>query len=183
MTVADQPVVRSTTVLAVRRDDRLAMGGDGQVTQGPTVVKSSARKIRSLRGGAVLVGFAGATADAFALLERFSGHLEKHPENLVRAAIELAKEWRTDKALRPLESQIVVADANALLLLSGNGDVVQPDDDLVAIGSGGPYAAAAARALLGHTSLSAREIVEESLRIASRICIYSNDEIHIEELS
>jgi len=175
-------VLRSTTILAVRRDGRTALGGDGQVTLGTTVVKSAARKIRRLHGDRVLVGFAGASADAFALLDRLEGTLEAHRGNLLKAATELAKLWRTDKMLRPLESTLVAADAASLLLVSGTGDVIQPDDGVLAIGSGGPYAAAAARALLRHTDLEARRIVEEALRIAGEICIYTNESIHVEEI-
>jgi ATP-dependent HslUV protease subunit HslV len=174
--------LRATTILAVRRDERVAVGGDGQVTLGSTVMKSTARKIRRFHDDTVIVGFAGASADAFALLERFEGMLEKHQGNLAKSATELAKLWRTDKALRPLDSTLVVADRRDLLLVSGNGDVVQPDEGVIGIGSGGPYAAAAARALLRHTRMTAPEIAAEALRIASEICIYTNDRIHVEEL-
>ena len=174
---------RSTTIVAVRRDGKTAVGGDGQVTLGSTVIKSSASKIRTFQDGSVVVGFAGGAADAFALLERFEGMLEKYQGNVLRASIELAKLWRTDRALRPLQSTMIVADATALLLVSGNGDVIQPDDGVVAVGSGGPFALAAARALLAHTQLGAGEIARESLRIAARICIYTNEDVTVEELS
>jgi ATP-dependent HslUV protease subunit HslV len=192
MTIPDSPEpvptrpeatkMRATTILAVRREGRVALGGDGQVTLGATIMKSAARKIRRLYDGRVLVGFAGTSADAFALLDRFEGMIEKFQGNLPRAATELAKLWRTDKALRPLESTLVAADSAHLLLVSGTGDVIQPDEDALAVGSGGAYAAAAARALLRHTGLDARRIVEESLRIAGEICVYTNDRIQIEEL-
>ena len=177
-----EPVLRATTILAVRRGDRIAVGGDGQVTLGNTVMKGSANKIRRLHGDQVIVGFAGGAADAFALLERFEGMLDKHQGNTLKAAIELAKEWRTDRALRVLKSTMIVADAKELLLLSGNGDVIQPDEGVLAIGSGGPFAAAAARALVKHTDLKAPELVREALQIAAEICIYTNDSIHVEEL-
>ena len=171
-----QARTRSTTVLLVRRAGRVAMASDGQVTMGDTVMKSAARKVRRLYNDRILAGFAGATADAFALLTRFEGKLEQYHGNLERAAIELSKEWRTDKILRNLEALLLVADEKSSFLLSGNGDVIAPDehDDCLAIGSGGPYALAAARALLQHTELGAREVAVEGLKIAGDICIYSN---------
>ena len=179
-----QARTRSTTVLLVRRGGRVAMASDGQVTMGDTVMKSAARKVRRLYNERILAGFAGATADAFALLTRFEGKLEQYHGNLERAAIELSKEWRTDKILRNLEALLLVADDKSSFLLSGNGDVIAPDstDDCLAIGSGGPYALAAARALLQHTELSAREVAVEGLKIAGDICIYSNQKILVEEL-
>jgi ATP-dependent HslUV protease subunit HslV len=175
-------MIRSTTVLLVRRDGQVALAGDGQVTMGETIMKASARKVRRLYNDAILAGFAGATADAFSLLTRFESKLEQYHGNLERAAIELSKEWRTDKILRHLEALLVVADAKSSFLLSGNGDVITPDDGVIAIGSGGSYALAAARALMKHTSLSAREIAVDALRIAGEICIYSNENIVVEEL-
>ena len=174
--------VRSTTVLLVRKDARVALAGDGQVTLGETVMKSSAKKVRRLYNDQILAGFAGATGDAFALLTRFESKLEQYHGNLERAAIELSKEWRTDKMLRQLESMLVVADKKASFLLSGNGDVIAPDEGILAIGSGGSYALAAARALIKHTDLSAKDIAVEALRIAGEICIYSNQNIVVEEL-
>jgi ATP-dependent HslUV protease, peptidase subunit HslV len=176
------PIVRSTTVLLVRRNDKVAMAGDGQVTVGETVMKASARKVRRLYNEKILAGFAGATGDAFSLLTRFEGKLEQYHGNLERAAIELSKEWRTDKVLRHLEALLVVADDKNSFLLSGNGDVISPDDGLLAIGSGGSYALAAARALMKNTEMSARDIAAESMRIAGEICIYSNSNIIVEEL-
>ncbi len=170
-----------TTILCVRRDGRVAMGGDGQVTMGDTIVKGNARKVRRLRNGSVLAGFAGGTADAFTLFEKFEGKLERF-SNLTRAAIELAKDWRTDRMLRRLEALLCVADAQQSLLISGTGDVIEPEHDLIAIGSGGGYAQAAARALLASTETSARSIVEQALHIAGEICIYTNREITVEEL-
>lgn len=175
--------VRSTTVLLVRRDDHVAMAGDGQVTVGETVMKSSAKKVRRLYNDKILAGFAGATGDAFSLLTRFEGKLEQYHGNLERASIELSKEWRTDKILRHLEALLVVADEKSSFLLSGNGDVISPDDGVLAIGSGGSYALAAARALISNTEMSAREIALEAMRIAGEICIYSNTNIVIEELN
>jgi len=174
--------VRSTTVLLVRRDGHVAMAGDGQVTVGETVMKASAKKVRRLYNDKILAGFAGATGDAFSLLTRFEGKLEQYHGNLERAAIELSKEWRTDKILRHLEALLVIADEKSSFLLSGNGDVISPDDGLLAIGSGGSYALAAARALVANTKLSAREIALEAMRIAGEICIYSNANIVVEEL-
>jgi ATP-dependent HslUV protease subunit HslV len=174
--------IHGTTVLAVRRGNRVAMGGDGQVTLGNTVMKANARKVRRLYKEQVLAGFAGGTADAFTLFERFEGKLEKHQGHLVRAAVELAKDWRTDRLLRRLEALLVVADRNALLVVTGQGDVIEPEGGLAAIGSGGPYAQAAARALIENTNLDARAIVEKAVAIAADLCIYTNRELTIEEL-
>jgi ATP-dependent HslUV protease subunit HslV len=176
------PRLRSTTVLAVRRNGAVALGGDGQVTLGDVVMKSDASKIRRLLGGKVLTGFAGGAADAFALLERFEARLKDFQGNLVRAATELAKDWRTDRALRRLEAMLVVADRENLLVVSGTGDVIQPSEGVAAIGSGGPYALAAARALLTHSELSAAEVVRSALEIAADLCIYTNRNIAVEEL-
>jgi len=170
-----------TTILAVRRQDGVAMGGDGQVTLGNTVMKGNARKVRRLFGDKVLAGFAGGTADAFTLFERFEGKLEKYG-NLTRAAIELAKDWRSDRYLRRLEALLLVADPEKIFVISGNGDVIEPDHDVAAIGSGGQFALSAARALVEGSSLGAREIVERSLNIAADICIYTNRNLVIEEL-
>jgi ATP-dependent HslUV protease subunit HslV len=177
----EAPIIRSTTVLLVRKEGHVALAGDGQVTLGETVMKANAKKVR-LYNDSILAGFAGATADAFSLLGRFEGKLEQYHGNLERAAYELSKEWRTDKMLRHLEALLVVADAKSSFLLSGNGDVIAPDDGVLAIGSGGSYALAAARALAKHTELSARDIAVEALRIAGDICIYSNQNIVVEEL-
>jgi ATP-dependent HslUV protease subunit HslV len=177
-----QPRVRSTTVLCVRRDGKVVMAGDGQVTLGEGVVKHSARKIRRLYSDKILAGFAGSTADAFSLFSRFETKLEQYQGNLGRAAVELAKDWRTDKMLRQLEALLLVADQNQTFLISGAGDVIEPDEGIAAIGSGGPYATSAARALADHTQLSARQIAEEAMKIAGRICIYTNDVVTIEEL-
>jgi len=174
--------LHGTTIIAVRRDGRLAIGGDGQVTMGNTIMKAKARKIRKIADGRILVGFAGATADAFTLFERFEGKVKEHRGDLRRSAVELAKDWRTDKVLRRLEAMLLVADAKDMLLISGTGDVIDPEEQVLAIGSGGSFAYAAARALLESTSLGAREIVERSLRIAAGICIYTNTEIVTEEL-
>jgi ATP-dependent HslUV protease subunit HslV len=171
-----------TTILSVRRAGSVAMGGDGQVTMGNTVVKANARKVRRLYGDKVLAGFAGGTADAFTLFERFEGKLEKFG-NLTRAAIELAKDWRTDRALRRLEALLCVADRQSSLIISGNGDVIEPEESIMAVGSGGPFALAAARALAASTELPAREIVERSLAIAADICIYTNRNLVIDELT
>jgi len=171
-----------TTILSVRRGGAVAMGGDGQVTVGNTVMKGNAKKVRRLYNEKVLAGFAGGTADAFTLFERFEGKLEKYG-NLTRAAIELAKDWRTDRALRRLEALLCVADRQASFIISGNGDVIEPEDAVMAVGSGGPYALAAARALAANTQLSAREIVERSLGIAADICIYTNRSFVIDELA
>lgn len=174
--------IRSTTVLLVRKDGRVALAGDGQVTLGETIMKGTAKKVRRLYNDKILAGFAGATADAFSLLTRFESKLEQYHGNLERASIELSKEWRTDKLLRHLEALLVVADAKTSFLLSGNGDVIAPDDGVLAIGSGGSYALAAARALMKHTDLSAREVAVEALTIAGEICIFSNQNIIVEEL-
>ena len=174
--------VHATTVLAVRRDGKVAMGGDGQVTMGETVMKGSAQKVRSLRDGRILAGFAGAVADAFALFERLEQKLERYPGNLTRAVVELAKDWRTDRYLRRLNALLAVADREHLFLVSGDGDVIEPDDDVVAIGSGGSYALAAARALKTHSDLPAADVVREAMRIAGEICIYTNTEITVLEL-
>ena len=174
--------IRSTTVLLVRRDGAVAMAGDGQVTLGDTVIKGKARKVRRLGSGNIITGFAGSTADAFTLLSRFETKLEQYQGQLERAAIELSKDWRTDKYLRSLEALLIVADKNDAFLISGKGDVISSDDGLLAVGSGSNYALAAARALMKHTELTARQIAEESLRIAGEICIYTNSEIVLEEL-
>ncbi len=176
------PRIRSTTVICVRRDGRVVMASDGQVTMGESVFKHKARKIRRLYQDKVLAGFAGSTADAFSLFSRFEAKLEQYAGNLGRAAVELAKDWRTDKMLRSLEALLVVADLNQTFLLSGAGDVIEPDEGVAAIGSGGSYAMAAAKALNENTTLSARDIAEKSLRIAGQICIFTNDQITIEEL-
>lgn len=171
-----------TTIVSVRRDGHVAIGGDGQVSLGNTVMKGNARKVRRLYNNKVIAGFAGGTADAFTLFERFEAKLEVHQGHLMRAAVELAKDWRTDRMLRKLEALLAVADANTSLIITGNGDVVQPEHDLIAIGSGGPYAQAAATALLQNTQLNARDIVEKSLTIAGDICVYTNHHQTIEEL-
>jgi ATP-dependent HslUV protease subunit HslV len=171
-----------TTILSVRRNGKVVIGGDGQVSMGNTIMKANARKVRRLYKDQVVAGFAGGTADAFTLFERFEGKLERHQGNLTRAAVELAKDWRTDRALRRLEALLGVADRTASLIISGNGDVIEPDGGLIAIGSGGPYAQAAARALLEHTGLDARAIVEQALGIAADICIYTNRQFTFEEL-
>ncbi|WNO60472.1 ATP-dependent protease subunit HslV [Rheinheimera sp. MMS21-TC3] len=171
-----------TTIVSVRRDGQVAIGGDGQVSLGNTVMKGNARKVRRLYNDKVIAGFAGGTADAFTLFERFEAKLEVHQGNLMRAAVELAKDWRTDRMLRKLEALLAVADANTSLIITGNGDVIQPENDLIAIGSGGPFAQSAATALLQNTELSAREIVEKSLTIAGDICVYTNQHQTIEEL-
>jgi len=175
--------VRSTTIIAVRKDGRVAMAGDGQVTVGNTIMKSNARKVRRLLDDKVLCGFAGATADAFTLFERFEVKLKEYSGDLTRSAVELAKDWRTDRALRRLEAMLLVADKTKTLLISGTGDVIEPADDALAIGSGGPYAYAAALAFLDASTLTAPEIAERSLRIAGGICIYTNDRIVVEELA
>ena len=174
--------MHGTTIVSVRRNGRVVIGGDGQVTLGNTIMKGNARKVRRLGNGKVIAGFAGGTADAFTLFERFEAKLEKHGANLTRAAVELAKDWRTDRALRRLEALLAVADHSASLIITGNGDVIEPENDLIAIGSGGPYAQAAASALLQNTDLDARTIVEKSLGIAGDICIYTNRNVTIEEL-
>ncbi len=175
--------IRSTTVILVQRDGKVAMAGDGQVTLGETVIKGSARKVRRLGDGKVIAGFAGSTADAFSLLGRFEKKLSEYQGQLERAAIELSKDWRTDKYLRSLEALLIVADSKDAFLISGKGDVISSDDGMLAVGSGSMYAMAAARAMMKHTDLSAREIAEDSLRIASEICIYTNSDIVVEELS
>jgi ATP-dependent HslUV protease subunit HslV len=174
--------MKGTTILAVKRNGKVAMGGDGQVTIGETVIKHTARKVRTLFDGKVLAGFAGSTADAFTLFERFEAKLDKYQGNLSRAAVELAKDWRTDRVLRRLEALMAVADTENLFLISGNGDVLEPEGEILAIGSGGSYANAAALALVAFSDLKPAEVVQEALSIAARICIYTNDEIHIEEL-
>lgn len=174
--------IRSTTVLCVRRNGSVVMAADGQVTLGESVIKHSAKKIRRLYQDKILAGFAGSTADAFSLFSRFEGKLEQYAGNLGRSAVELAKDWRTDKMLRNLEALLIVSDPQQTFLLSGSGDVIEPDEGIAAIGSGGSYALAAARALYENTDLSARDIAEKSLRIAGQICIYTNDQITIEEL-
>ena len=172
-----------TTVLSVRRGNLVALGGDGQVSFGDTVMKGNARKVRRLFKDQILAGFAGGTADAFTLFERFEGKLEKHQGNLMRSAVELAKDWRTDRILRRLEAMLCVADKNTSLIISGNGDVIEPEDNIMAIGSGGGFARAAALAMLSNTDMSAREIVEKALHIAADICIYTNHSLTIEELA
>lgn len=173
---------QGTTILCVRRGDSVVVGGDGQVSMGNTIMKGNARKVRRLYKDRVLAGFAGATADAFTLFELFESKLEKHQGQLVRAAVELAKAWRTERSLRQLEALLAVADKETSLVISGNGDVIEPEDNLIAIGSGGSFAQAAARALIHNTQLSAREIVEKGLGIAADICIYTNDQRSIEQL-
>lgn len=175
-------LIRSTTVLSVRRDGKVVLAGDGQVTLGDSVIKHRAKKIRRLYQDRILAGFAGSTADAFSLFSRFESKLDQYHGNLGRAAVELAKDWRTDKFLRHLEALLLVCDKEQTFLLSGQGDVIEPDSGIAAIGSGGPFAQAAAQALANHTTLSAREIAEEAMKIAGRMCIYTNDEVTIEEL-
>jgi ATP-dependent HslUV protease subunit HslV len=174
--------MHSTTILSVRQNGTVVIAGDGQVTLGDTIMKSSARKVRRLYSDRVIAGFAGSSADAIALFQRFEAKLEQFHGQLNRAAVELAKDWRTDKMMRNLEALLVVADHQATLVISGNGDLIEPDDGIVAIGSGGPYALAAARALASHTSLTAREIAAEAMKIAGQICIYSNMNLVIEEI-
>jgi len=176
------PEIHATTILCVRRDGKVAMGGDGQVTVGDTVMKARAHKVRLLRDNRVAVGFAGGAADALTLFEKFEEKLERFPGNLARAAVELAKDWRSDRVLRRLEAQLVVADATQLFTITGNGDVLEPDDEILAIGSGGGFALAAARALLARSGLSAREIVEEAMGIAADICVYTNRNLTIVEV-
>ncbi len=173
---------RGTTILAIRSGGRVCIGGDGQVTYGGTVLKHTAKKLRRLYQNKIVAGFAGATADAFTLFEKFEKKLEQYNGNIARAAVELAKDWRSDKVLRRLEALLIVGNQEHLFIISGNGDVIEPDDDVAAIGSGGPYALAAARALLRHGTMAPRSIVEESMKIAAEICIYTNSEISIEEL-
>jgi ATP-dependent HslUV protease, peptidase subunit HslV len=175
-------LIRSTTILAVRREGKAVIAGDGQVTMGDTVMKSSARKVRRLYNDKVIAGFAGASADAFALFQRFEAKLEQYHGQLSRAAVELAKDWRTEKLMRNLEALLLVSDKEATLVISGNGDVIEPDDGIAAIGSGGPYALSAARALYTHTNLPARQVAEEAMKIAGQICIYSNSNLVIEEI-
>jgi ATP-dependent HslUV protease subunit HslV len=181
MTQTDQ-TFHATTILAVRRNGQIAVAGDGQVTLGNTVMKATARKVRRIYEGKVICGFAGAAADAFALFDRLEARVQEYRGNLVRAAVEVAKDWRTDKYLRRLEAMLIAADSEHLLLLSGTGEIIEPDDDLLAIGSGGPYALAAARALCAHTQLSAEDIAREALRIAAGLCIFTNDQLVIETL-
>ncbi len=175
-------IFRSTTIVGVIKDGKVALGGDGQVTFDDTIVKHNAKKLRLLAGGSILAGFAGSSADAFTLFERFESKIEEFKGNISRAAVELAKDWRTDRYLRRLEALLAVLDSKQALIISGNGDVIEPDDKIVSIGSGGPYALSAARALAAHSKLSAKEIVKRSLEIAAEICIYTNDKITIEEL-
>lgn len=172
----------ATTIIAVRKDGRLAIAGDGQVSFGNTVMKQTAKKIRSMNDGKVVAGFAGSTADAFTLFEKFEAKLSEYRSNITRAAVELAKDWRTDKILRRLEALLIVADREKTFIISGNGDVIEPDDGIAAIGSGGPYALAAARALVKYSKLSAKEIAEESIRTAADICVFTNDQIVVEEI-
>jgi len=174
--------IRSTTILCVRRNGKVVMAGDGQVTLGQEVLKATARKLRRLYKDKILAGFAGSTADAFALFSRFEAKLEQHSGNLSRSVVELAKEWRTDRVLRHLEALLLVADTTNTFIISGNGDVIEPDDEIAAIGSGGPFAKAAATALLQNTKMTSREIVEKSMKIAGQICIYTNENFVIEEL-
>ena len=174
--------IRSTTILCVRRDGHVALGGDGQVTLGDTVMKANANKVRALKGGKILAGFAGASADAFTLFEKFEEKLERYPGNLPRAAVELAKDWRSDRVLRSLEALLVVADKEHGYVISGSGELIEPDDGILAIGSGGNYALAAARALAKSSSLAAKDIVQRSLEIAAEICVYTNAHISILEL-
>lgn len=175
------PRIRSTTILSVRRDGKVALGGDGQVTMGETVVKSNALKVRTIRGGKLVAGFAGAAADAFTLFEKFEEKLERYPGNLQRAVVELAKDWRSDRVLRRLEALLAVADREHGFIISGTGDVIEPDDGIIAIGSGGPYALAAARALLDNTTLAPKEIVARGLKIAGDICVYTNTNVTVIE--
>lgn len=175
------PTIHATTILAVRRDGKLAVGGDGQVSVGDTVMKAHAVKVRALKGGKVLAGFAGSAADALTLFEKFEEKLDRFPGNLPRAAVELAKEWRSDRMLRRLEALLVVADTSHGYMISGNGEIIEPDDGILAIGSGGAYAQAAARALMRETALAPREIVEKAMRIAGEICIYTNTNITVLE--
>ena len=177
-----KPPIRSTTILAVRRAEKVVIAGDGQVTMGDTIMKSTARKVRRLYNDRVIAGFAGATADAFSLFQRFESKLEQFHGQLNRAAVELAKDWRTDKMMRNLEALLIVADNQSTLVISGTGDVIEPDDGIVAIGSGGPYALAAARALVQHTDLPARQLAEAAMKIAGEICIYSNQNLVFEEI-
>lgn len=179
----EKQIIRATTVVGVIKDGKAVIGSDGQVTMGNTVMKHTTKKVRKLFNDSVLAGFAGSTSDAFTLFERFDGKLEQYKGNLSRAAVELSKDWRTDKYLRRLEALLAVVNKEQALILSGTGDVIEPDDKIVAIGSGGPYALSSAKMLMKYTDLSAREIVEESLKMAAEICIYTNDHISIEELN
>ena len=176
------PEFHATTILALRHRGRVVMAGDGQVSLGSTVMKHKARKVRRLHGGNVLAGFAGASADAFTLFDKFEGKLDQYNGNLTRAAVELAKDWRTDRVLRRLEALLIAADRQSLLVLSGSGDIIEPDEPVIAIGSGGNYALAAARALITHSPLEPRAVAEEAMRIAASICLYTNDQIAVEEL-
>lgn len=176
-------VMRSTTILALRHQGHVVMAGDGQVTLGTSVMKRGARKVRRLHGGRILAGFAGASADAFTLFDKFEAKLEQHQGNVTRAAVELAKDWRTDRVLRRLEALLLTASADTLLVISGSGDIIEPDEPVAAIGSGGSFALAAARALIAHSALPARAIAEESMRIAASLCIYTNDQLTVEELA
>ncbi len=178
----DRNVLRSTTILGLRRDGKTAMGSDGQVTLGDTVLKHNARKVRRLHNDKVLVGFAGATADAFTLFERFEQKLDEFSGNLPRSVVELAKDWRTDRVLRKLEALLAIMDMDCSYIVSGSGDVIEPDDGIIGIGSGGPYALAAARALMNHTELAADKIVRESIGLAASVCVYTNDRIVIETI-
>ena len=178
----DQSILHGTTILAIRRKNEIVMAGDGQVTLGQTIIKANARKVRRLGDGNVIAGFAGATADAFTLFERLEGKLEQYPSQLTRACVELAKDWRTDRYLRRLEAMMAVADKSVSLTLSGNGDVLEPEDGLIGIGSGGPFALAAARGLLHSSELGAEDIAKQALQIAAGICVYTNENILIEKL-
>ena len=180
--MAKKRLIRSTTVLSVRRDGKVVLAGDGQVTLGESVIKHSAKKIRRLYNDKILAGFAGSTADAFTLFSRFEAKLEQYHGNLGRAAVELGRDWRTDKFLRNLEALLIVSDKDQTYLLSGQGDVIEPDSGIAAIGSGGPYAQAAAQALIEHTQLPARQVAEEAMKIAGKMCIYTNDRVTVEEL-
>lgn len=182
MTSTSHQFIHGTTILAVRRDGKVALAGDGQVTLNATVLKHKAKKIRRLYHDKIVAGFSGSTADAFTLFEKYENKLEQFNGNMTRAAVELAKDWRTDKVLRRLEALLIIADKDHCFIISGSGDVIEPDDSVTAVGSGGPYAQAAAKALLEHTNLSAREIAQESLKIAATICIYTNNQILIEEV-
>ncbi len=174
--------IRATTVVCVRHRGKVALAGDGQVSIGPTIVKAGARKVRKIYHDRVLAGFAGTAADAFALFEKFEGRLEEYRGNLSRAAVELAKDWRTDRVLRRLEALLAVADGERSFIISGTGEIIEPDDGVIGIGSGGPFALAAARALIAHSDLDAKQIVEEAMRVAAAICVYTNDHITVEEL-
>lgn len=176
------PITRSTTILGVKKDGKVALGGDGQVTVDKTIMKHTARKVRRMHHDQVVVGFAGSAADAQALSDRFESKLDEAHGNLMKAVVEFAKDWRTDRVLRRLEALLIVSDGKSLLVLSGNGDIIEPDDGIAAIGSGGPYAQAAAKALVANTALSAEEIVREAMRVAAEICIYTNDKINVETI-